>query len=741
LADDDAKKDHSYDDEIIALLHQVGQRLISSEQDRKSLKVAMDDLAEKADYNERAFLTINDRINKAESAIERRQRAIEKIQKEQMAKVEKAFAMSEKIEEALAQHSRIARRLDKVVQDKARMIRKLDRIEEAVIETQDTVNQKALALLAREESAPPVVARESNENDEMFPWWKKQGTIRAAAVSAMLVIGVTGGWAVSTIQNMKGNVYSSPGLAYSDFSEGQGVPEAELASVPSFEELAAYEEPADLLESEAQSIAVAVDQVLEGESVPAEAGEDEADPEKDITLTDVKEAVEVDSMTESSPVNIIPPRKFPVRKTEEPVYMDEDELVANLDENPDKLASQLNEISPAVAANIIDEIHEETGASDNLHEAAFAAGMVAAEMSTEDFLKAQKGLGPVSTRIERDPDLPPVLKEVENKAFEGNPEAQHDLAAIYTAGHGGIEVNFPKAATWFRESAAGGVANARYNLGVLYHQGMGVEADITMAVKWYQAAADMGHPEAQYNLGIAYIEGIGTRYNPDKAAYYFEQAASKDILEAAYNLGLIYENGLTGTARPDEALYWYKQASDMGSPEAKVAMDKLARTLGLFPDEVDRLYSKRKDDSPDVSKTTVSSQVKPSGSISGQDDQSGVEYIEAQPLEAAPEAGEERSHLSDEIDVPVITSAELPGRESGGQLDHAVVAQIQEQLIRLGLYPGPADGVNDSLTEDAIRAYQTHFSLSQDGRPSQALLVHMMTSELGNPTEFGSSDQ
>ena len=62
----------------------------------------------------------------------------------------------------------------------------------------------------------------------------------------------------------------------------------------------------------------------------------------------------------------------------------------------------------------------------------------------------------------------------------------------------------------------------------------------------------------------------------------------------------------------------------------------------------------------------------------------------------------------------------------------AVIAQIQEQLTRMGLYPGPADGVNDTLTSDAIRAYQTNHSLKADGRASQALLVHMMTSELGS---------
>ena len=47
--------------------------------------------------------------------------------------------------------------------------------------------------------------------------------------------------------------------------------------------------------------------------------------------------------------------------------------------------------------------------------------------------------------------LPDVVKNIETQAFAGNAEAQHDLAAIYTAGHGGVNQNFERAAFWFRE--------------------------------------------------------------------------------------------------------------------------------------------------------------------------------------------------------------------------------------------------------------------------------------------------
>jgi peptidoglycan hydrolase-like protein with peptidoglycan-binding domain len=38
--------------------------------------------------------------------------------------------------------------------------------------------------------------------------------------------------------------------------------------------------------------------------------------------------------------------------------------------------------------------------------------------------------------------------------------------------------------------------------------------------------------------------------------------------------------------------------------------------------------------------------------------------------------------------------------------DRAVLAQIQEHLMGIGLYPGPADGADSPLSQDAIRTYQ-----------------------------------
>jgi len=721
-----AKKESFYDDEIVALLHSVGQRLITSEQDRKELKRAMDDLMEKADQGERAYLTIQDRISKTESAFEKRQKALENALKEQEERVEKAVVMANKLEEAIAAHNKINRRLDKVAQEKAQMIRKLERIEEAVIETHEALNAKAQALLsATKQDIPakawlPQAPVANDTEEEARPWWQNHGPMRAAAITAMVMLGVGGGWAVTSMQDYSGKF---PAILEGLNKPQQVAVTTDTAAPPSETALAAYQETPDPGQ---QEFVANIEQSLASEQ-PA-AGETAAATEEiPEPFAALKPAPEEEAASPAEETNVMD--------------MTDEQLLASLNNDPDALAAKLNEIETGNAAVQPEELDEAAPAPAlDTKDAAFSpAQQDIKEVTTEQFLSGQRDQRTLAARIPPDPSLPGVIKEVEKKAYEGIAEAQHDLAAIYTAGHGGVEINYEKAAAWFKESALQGVANARYNLGVLYHQGLGVERDINTAVSWYRAAAEMGHPEAQYNLGIAYIEGVGTRYDPKQAAVYFEKSAKQGILEAAYNLGLIYENGLTGPARPDEALYWYKHAAELGSPEAKAAMDQLAKTMGMMPNEIDQLYGRKKQERADaapapaapapLTPAAATQRVETSTPAAAQ---GGVDYIEAQPL--TPE--------TDASAAPALSVGEALDESSAAayQEDQTVTAQIQEQLIRLGLYPGPADGVNDNLTTDAIRAYQANYNLKADGAPSQALLVHMMTSELGNNDEYGSRE-
>ena len=79
----------------------------------------------------------------------------------------------------------------------------------------------------------------------------------------------------------------------------------------------------------------------------------------------------------------------------------------------------------------------------------------------------------------------------------------------------------------FRETlqaAEQGVAQAQYNLGVMYAKGRGVRQDNVEAVRWYRQAATQGLAQAQYNLGVMYAKGRGVHQDLALAQEWYGKA-------------------------------------------------------------------------------------------------------------------------------------------------------------------------------------------------------------------------
>ena len=324
-----------------------------------------------------------------------------------------------------------------------------------------------------------------------------------------------------------------------------------------------------------------------------------------------------------------------------------------------------------------------------------AAPMANAVEQQENTMSAI-GQSPETITMDRDPDLPADMQQLEEKAFGGIPEAQHDLAALYTAGQAGVKQNYERAGFWFKRAAEQGIANAAYNLGVLQQQGLGQTQDLQRALDWYRRAAQLGHPEAQYNLGIAYIEGVGTRYNPNMAAAFFQRAALSGIVEAAYNLGLILENGLLGEVRPEDALKWYRAAADRGSAEGAEALKVLAQRMNI-----------------------------PAGQAGLTEDGESLSVYMRPARGTNSDATQPQTTLANDVGDNVSLGALVPSAEQ------IMIAQIQEQLRKNRLYNGPQDGIVGAGTVDAIKAYQTREGLDATGMPTQDLLGYMLQQGTG----------
>ncbi|MCB1562267.1 MAG: SEL1-like repeat protein [Alphaproteobacteria bacterium] len=642
--------------------------------------------------------------------------------------------LSGRVGEAETQQARLIRKIDKAVEDRARFMRKIERIEETVLQTRDSLNAKAMVLLTDQ-----ALATQAGIEGEMFfpddnaqerPQEALQGLLPAedgaperpatrkiwknilwgTGIAALGTALIAGGWFASQVDLQDMRSWFTPAQHENfDFTEPSTMPPEAALEAPQPEDM---HPPSPLNRMNWQ---------VEDDTSAAEIAPSPAETDAAVIASTQQAQNAARTLDDIGTLDL----------------NDQAQIAAILEGgNIDRVAPQMNEIEPGTiskeTAKAIELARLNADAEKVKSDTQNAKAPVQAVPPAEEVKNIEIRLPALEFKpipagnphdvIKQDAALQGVVKDIETQAFNGVPEAQHDLAAIYTAGHSNVKQNYERAAAWFRQAAAQGVANANYNLGVLYHQGLGVKQNMDEAIKWYQNAAALGHPEAQYNLGIAYIEGIGVPYDPGAAAAFFQSAAEGGITEAAYNLGLIYENGLLGEAKPDLAIMWYKTAADNGSPEAQQALEQLAKTLGIKLEDVNTLADKvRAEQNAGAAPKTL----KQPPLQQQQQNTSAVEPQKSGLLETSSTLTQ-GDLLQDDIHESASTNSTPHG---DSQL---LTAQVQELLMQAGLYPGPADGVSGPVTEDAIRTYQSRHGLKSDGKASKALLSHMMANALEN---------
>ncbi len=596
--------------ELIRTLAQINDKLKRSEAERYELlaelreyRKSLTELEDKTEQTEKAYLSLENKLKSrdtVDSELSQRQARFERALKDTEGKLLQAAAgqalldqkikdnedrqttINQRLDDSVSLQAKLDRQIEKIGQDKSRMLRKVEKLEEILVETQDTLKARALVLLTDQSTAaqsanPQIPAWLGNNNDANaessdMPWWRQSVRIQSVGMGAMIVAALLLGWAINQVQQPEIPqiaVLENGGMARLNLNEKkwETIPNQAPQTAP----------------QESSALAPAPASAPQEDTLPVET-----------PATSAASVVE-ETVAPSTPVTT--PAAPAAAETDNVVNYSDDQLMAALNDDPEKLASQLNGIEPGVS---LEPEQEQPIQNVPVNTAAVAAPSPqidpAAFVQPTDLaakIAADKGTGSLSERIKPDAALPPQIQKLEEQAFAGVGEAQHDLAAIYTAGRAGVTQNFQRSALWFREAADNGVSNARYNLGVLYHQGLGVNKDLDRALYWYREAAKLGHPEAEYNLGIAYIEGIGTGYNPKLAAAFFESAANQGVTEAAYNLGLIYENGLIGgKARVEDAMLWYKIAADNGNADAKAALEQLATAQQISQEDINKIVDR-----------------------------------------------------------------------------------------------------------------------------------------------------
>ncbi|MGO4124530.1 peptidoglycan-binding protein [Inquilinus sp. YAF38] len=242
--------------------------------------------------------------------------------------------------------------------------------------------------------------------------------------------------------------------------------------------------------------------------------------------------------------------------------------------------------------------------------------------------------------------------------------------------------------------AIAGDANAEYEIGTVFAQGVGVPQNYEHAAYWYRRAADRGKADAAYAFGFLWEQGLGVPRDAREAMTWFRKASVTGNPRGAYEVGRLYEAGELGPPNPVMAAGWYRIAAKAGDEPGKQALARLQAAL-----DAGRLA--------------------PAQTAAADESPQQVPDNRAAP---APAGSGQMATVS-----PPVGTATLPAIAPERPATSAQIREIQLLLGKLNLDAGRANGRLGRKTRAAIATFQGSHALPVTGRPSAALLEALRT--------------
>jgi localization factor PodJL len=176
--------------------------------------------------------------------------------------------------------------------------------------------------------------------------------------------------------------------------------------------------------------------------------------------------------------------------------------------------------------------------------------------------------------------LPPEIggTRLRAAAAGGDANAEYEIATRYAEGRGVI-ADFGEAARWYERSASKGVALAQFRYATMLEKGIGVKKDLGQARRYYLAAAGRGNAKAMHNLAVLYAEGIEGKPDFGNAVQWFRKAAEHGVADSQYNLAVLLARGLGAPKDLAESYKWFALAAAQGDKEAARKRDEVAGKL------------------------------------------------------------------------------------------------------------------------------------------------------------------
>ncbi len=126
---------------------------------------------------------------------------------------------------------------------------------------------------------------------------------------------------------------------------------------------------------------------------------------------------------------------------------------------------------------------------------------------------------------------------------------------------------------------------AQHELGIRYLIAQGFQADTVKAVYWIRKAVDQNLPAARFNYGILLHNGIGVPWNPFEAYHNFKLAGQAGLPEAQFAYGILLTDNLTVNRNLNEAYKLINKSAMAGYEPAKEVMKQFERMNFIPVDE------------------------------------------------------------------------------------------------------------------------------------------------------------
>lgn len=152
------------------------------------------------------------------------------------------------------------------------------------------------------------------------------------------------------------------------------------------------------------------------------------------------------------------------------------------------------------------------------------------------------------------------------------------LTAILSFAQGAEELNkeskdflnkqdFKNAVPLIKSAAEKGSAEAQYNYGICFQQGIEMMKSDSMANTWFLKAANQGWKNAQFKMAYNYATGCGVTKNASQAFNWSVKCAEQQDVECMFNVVTCYMNGNGTIKNIDSVLAWATRIAILENPE------------------------------------------------------------------------------------------------------------------------------------------------------------------------------